>query len=135
MLHRRKSRSKKPNSRNGIATVELALCLPLLALICFGSIQASSSVLLRHKAVTILEMGTLDFMLGKVPESELVEHIESLSNEFELVGASVTATPETIDETNYLRVHLTLPMADNTLAPMYVGSPNELETQMLIYRP
>ena len=134
-LRRHRSPSHKTSSRSGIATVEFALCLPLLALICFGSIQVSTSILLRHKTVAILEMGSLDYMLGKVSESELTEHIESLSEEFDLIGGSATVTQETIDNVNYLRVKLSLPTGENLTSPMFVGSPEELSTQMLIYRP
>ena len=70
---------KRRKLRSGVVTVEFALCLPVLALICFASIQLGGSVLLRHKTVSILEIGTLDFMLGNVAESDLQEHIQDLS--------------------------------------------------------
>ena len=127
--------SKKRGSRRGIATVEFALCLPLMALICFGSIQASTSIILRHKTIAILEVGSLDYMLGKVAESGLASHIESLAEDFELIGGVATVTPETIEDVKYLRVVLTMPVGANTTVPMLVVGPDELNSQVLLYRP
>ncbi|MDB2685633.1 pilus assembly protein [Mariniblastus sp.] len=129
------SQSKRQSSRSGTATVEFALCLPLMALICFGSIQASTSIILRHKTIAILEIGSLDYMLGKVAESDLASHIESLADEFELIGGVATVTPETIEDVEYLRVVLTMPVGVNTTAPMFVVGPDELNSQVLLYRP
>ena len=134
-LRRRHPRSNNRSSRSGIATIEFALCLPLMALICFGSIQVSTSIILRHKTVAILEIGSLDYMLGKVSEAELAEHINSLSEEFDLIGGVATVTQETIDDVNYLRVDLNLPIGENIVAPMFVAGPEDLNTQILVYRP
>ena len=134
-LRRRHPRSNNRSSRSGIATVEFALCLPLMALICFGSIQVSSIITLRHKTAAILEVGTLDYMLGKVSESSLPEHIETLSEEFNLNGGTATVTQETINDVDYLRVNLSLPVAENLVAPMFIVSPETLSFQVLLYRP
>ena len=131
----RPSLSKNRGSRRGIATVEFALCLPLMALICFGSIQVTTSIILRHKTVAILEVGTLDYMLGNVSESDLAGHIESLADDFELIGGVATVTPETIEDVEYLRVVLTMPAGVNTTAPMFIVGPDELNSQVLLYRP
>ena len=134
-LRRRHPRSNNRSSRSGIATVEFALCLPLMALICFGSIQVSSIITLRHKTAAILEVGTLDYMLGKVSESSLPEHIETLSEEFNLNGGTATVTQETINDVDYLRVNLSFPVAENLVAPMFIVSPETLSFQVLLYRP
>lgn len=126
---------KRRKLRSGVVTVEFALCLPVLALICFGSIQLGGSVLLRHKTVSILEIGTLDFMLGNVAESDLQEHIQDIVTEFNLVGGSVTVTPENMNNADFLRVELSLPINDNLMSPMYVGGLSDLTTEVLIYKP
>jgi len=40
--------SRQPSNRQGVATVELALCLPVLALLVFGSIEAASFISLKQ---------------------------------------------------------------------------------------
>ena len=106
-----------------------------MALICFGSIQVSNAILLRHKTVTILEIGTLDYILGKVSESNLPGHIKTLSDEFKLLSGTATVTRELIDDVNYLRVALSVPTDGNITSPGYVGSPIDISSEVLIYRP
>lgn len=134
-LRRRKALSNKRNQRSGVVTVEFALCLPLLALICFGSIQVSNTILLRHKSVTTLEIGTLDFMLGNVAQEDLKTHIEDLSTNFEMVDVVATVTEEVINGNNYLRVELNVPISQNITSPNFVQAAPDLTTSILVYRP
>lgn len=125
----------KRNQRRGIATVEFALCLPLLALITFGSIQVSSIILLRHRSVSILEIGTLDFMLGNVQRADLEDHLQDLSVDFEVIDATASVTDEVINGNNFLRVVINIPIAPNITSPNYVQSEPDLTTSVLIFRP
>lgn len=125
----------KRNQRRGIATVEFALCLPLLALITFGSIQVSSIILLRHRSVSILEIGTLDFMLGNVQQADLEDHLQDLSVDFEVIDATASVTDEVINGNNFLRVVINIPIAPNITSPNYVQSEPDLTTSVLIFRP
>lgn len=134
-LQRRKAHSMKRNQRRGIATVEFALCLPLLALITFGSIQVSSIILLRHRSVSILEIGTLDFMLGNVQRADLEDHLQDLSVDFEVIDATASVTDEVINGNNFLRVVINIPIAPNITSPNYVQSEPDLTTSVLIFRP
>ena len=134
-LRRRKALSTKRNQRSGIVTVEFALCLPLLALICFGSIQVSNTILLRHRSVAILEIGTLDFMLGNIQQADLKDHLEDLSNDFAVINATASVTEEVISGSNYLRVELNIPISPNITSPNFVQTAPDLTTSVLIYRP
>ena len=131
----RKALSKKRNQRSGIVTVEFALCLPLLALISFGSIQVSNTILLRHRSVATLEIGTLDFMLGNVQQADLRAHLEDLSDDFALIDTTASVTEEVINGSNYLRVELSIPISPNITSPNFVQVAPDLTTSVLIYRP
>ena len=50
-MFRRKNKTARTKGRFGNATVELAVCLPVLVLIVFGSLQASSMYFLRQAMV------------------------------------------------------------------------------------
>lgn len=134
-LQRRKAHSMKRSQRRGIVTVEFALCLPLLALITFGSIQVSSIILLRHRSVSILEIGTLDFMLGNVQRADLEDHLQDLSVDFGIIDATASVTDEVINGNNFLRVVINIPIAPNITSPNYVQSEPDLTTSVLIFRP
>lgn len=41
-------RAAKPNQRRGVAAVEFAVCLPVLVLLVFGAIEASSFIFLKQ---------------------------------------------------------------------------------------
>lgn len=133
-LRRRNALPKKQNQRSGIVTVEFALCLPLLALICFGSIQVSSTILLRHRTVATLEIGTLDYMLGNVPQADLASHVQDLARDFDIVNATATVTEEVINGNNYLRVVLNAPVSANVTSPNFVQSAPDLTTSILLFR-
>ncbi len=74
-------------------------------------------------------------MLGNVAESDLQEHIQDIVTEFNLVGGSVTVTPESMNNADFLRVELSLPINDNLMSPMYVSGLSDLTTEVLIYKP
>ena len=74
-------------------------------------------------------------MLGNVAESDLQEHIQDIVTEFNMVGGSVTVTPESMNNADFLRVELSLPINDNLMSPMYVGGLSDLTTEVLIYKP
>lgn len=128
-------------ARDGVALVEFAVCLPLLVLVCFGSIQLSSTILLRHQAVAILEIATLDYMLGNVPETDLPAHIAGLTRDFNITGEQITVTQvdqrsSGADTSTFLEVELSVPVAENIWSAVVInGSHSEVSTKFLVYRP
>ena len=132
MNRQKSSRSKRSRAHRGIVTVEFALCIPVMMLITFGSIQLGASILLRHQAVAILETSTLNYILGSITEGDLPKHIRDLSEDSGLVGAEVTIAP--VDDI-FLNVQLSLPVRENIVAPMVIGGGSEIETSFLVYRP
>ena len=74
-------------------------------------------------------------MLGNVEQQDLKAHIEELSTDFEMVGATATVTEEVIGGNNFLRVELNVPVAPNISSPNFVQATPDLTTSVLVFRP
>lgn len=64
--------------RAGAATVELAVCLPLLALLMFGSIQACNLVYLKHALTTGAYEGTLELVKSGASSASVKTRVEQV---------------------------------------------------------
>lgn len=144
MMRKRKSRPRKWNLREGVATIEFAVFLPVLVLVSFGSIQLSNTILLRHQNIALLEAGALDYMLGQVGEDDLAAHIITLTEDAGLVGASATVNQVDKDlsdgENNFrgatfLELSLSLPIEGNVALPIIIQGGANVSTSFEIYRP
>ena len=65
-MFRRKNKTARTKGRFGNATVELAVCLPVLVLIIFGSLQASSMYFLRQAMVQSAYEGVKEAALSLI---------------------------------------------------------------------
>lgn len=72
-IHRQKSRL-----RSGIATVELAICIPVLTLIVFGSIQATNLIFLQHAATAAAYEGSLEMAKSNATNASVQARIQQV---------------------------------------------------------
>lgn len=64
--------------RSGVATVELAICLPVLSLIVFGSIQATNLIFLQHAATAAAYEGSLEMAKGNATSASVQARIQQV---------------------------------------------------------
>ena len=108
-------------ARSAIATVELAICLPVLSLIMFGSIQATNLIFLQHAATAGAYEGSLELAKTnasndsiKARVQQVLDAREVINTEIEILplGTDVTKTPPgtilTLQVTADVRSNLTL---------------------------
>jgi Flp pilus assembly protein TadG len=64
--------------RRGLACVELAVCLPLIALLVFGSLQACNLIFLKHSLTTAAYEGTLELVKSGSTNTSVVARVEQV---------------------------------------------------------
>lgn len=79
MQFRSKTGRSQPNdSRAGTATVELAVCLPALALLVFGGIQACDMIYLKHSLTAAAYEGTLEVNKASAANADVQARVQQV---------------------------------------------------------
>jgi Flp pilus assembly protein TadG len=91
--HRRHRSVRRPRNRRAVAATELAVCLPLLTLIVFGSIQACNLIYLKHGCVTAAYEGTLELSKPNATNTSIVTRAQQVLTARGLTATSIRITP------------------------------------------
>lgn len=131
----RSSRSQRlAKRRMGTATVELAVCLPLLALIVFGSIQACDIIYLRHSLTTAAYEGSLEIsrpdatqesVSGRVSQVLLLRGVEDGVSDIQ-----AAAPVEQLFIGESATIVVTAPVASNMMIKGFINIPGEVEVRL-----
>ncbi len=79
--------------RSAVATVELAICLPVLSLIVFGSIQATNLIFLQHATTAAVYEGTLEMAKANASNTSVEARIQQVLNARQVVDSTITIKP------------------------------------------
>lgn len=120
----RKRSSHHP--RLGVAAVELAVCLPMLTTLVFGTIEATNAIFLQRALITAAyEAGNVAAALGGTSDGAITRANAVLSC-MGVNSATVTITPTTtIDTTTGTTIVITCsaPLRANTATSWCLGNP------------
>jgi Flp pilus assembly protein TadG len=93
----RSRRSRQHATRRGTAVAELAVCLPMLALLVFGSIQACDLIYLKHAVVTAAYEGSLELAKPSATNVSVVGRVQQVLNARNVSGTTVEILPSNTD--------------------------------------
>jgi len=120
------------NRQRGAASVECAVCLPLIVLIVLGCIEVCS-VVFRQQLVQVTAYETA--RIAAAPFSDAQDAAAAgrqMMNQFALKGGAVTVTTSTLPgyaDTDLVRARVTLPVGPNRLLLPWVIKVPQLSAQ------
>jgi Flp pilus assembly protein TadG len=118
-------------ARRGLATVELALCLPMLLTFALGTTEVCNWMHVRQRALTAVYDGvryaTRPTTSGRqaATSAEVIARCQTLLDQLDINGATVTVSPN--DLTNIMpetqvTVTIVVPMAQNSMSAYVLNS-------------
>jgi len=92
-----KLKTKSRNKRHGAAIVEMAICLPLLVLLAFGTIETASSIFLKQTITSAAHEGALLGMRSDATEAEIRARVELILRARNVGDCVIRVTPQGAD--------------------------------------
>jgi Flp pilus assembly protein TadG len=115
--HSRKgSRTRAP--RRGVAAVELAVCLPVMVLFTFGSIEVCSAIYLRQSLAISTYEGARVACHRQGSGTAATAAAQRILTERRIVGGNIALTPSNIDDVaagSLIKVSVSAPASSNSL--------------------
>ena len=111
--------------RKGTATVELAVCLPLLMIVAVGSIEATNAIFLKeHLTSAAYEAARMVTAPGQTAAAATTA-AQNVLNQFGISGGTITITPTVTSSTptgTQVTVTVSAPLSSNScMQPFIVG--------------
>ena len=119
------SRRHASRNRNGIAAVELAICLPVLMIIALGSIEATNAIFLKQRLTSAAYEGARAAIAPGQTTAGATAAANSVLTQFGISGTTVTVNPNVTTATatgTQITVSVTAPFGSNScMQPFIVG--------------
>lgn len=135
MRGRKSQLAKRRERREGTATVELAVCLPLLVLLVFGSIQACDMIYLRHSLTTAAYEGSLEVSRPDATTAAVEGRIQQVLELRGVADARIELRPARVEVSESsvgdpLTIVVTVPVERNLMLSGFFLPPTETAVEM-----
>lgn len=107
-------------NRRGAAVVEFAVCVPLIVLIVFGSIQAASMLFLRQAVVQASYEGAKVAIRDDSTNAEVQDAIDQVTAGRRMTGVRLTTSPSSVanaEPGDIIQITVSVPGDENSLFP------------------
>jgi Flp pilus assembly protein TadG len=117
--------------RRGLATVELALCLPMLLIFALGTTEVCNWMHVRQRAMTAaydgIRYATRPTTSGRqaATSAQVIARCQTLLTQLQVNGATVTVNPSNLTNImpeTQVTVTITVPMAQNSMSAYVLNS-------------
>ncbi len=134
MEFKRHTRQKR-RTRRAAAAIELAICLPLLFTIIFGSIEACNLIFLKQAVTAAAYEGALVAMRPHVEETEVTDRVNDILSARQITGTTITITVPGLDfddlwHGDQFTLTIQVPTAGNIPDPRLFGFPEEVSASI-----
>lgn len=105
------------NRRSGLASVELAIVLPVMLILILGTIEVCQRIFLRQSAVIVAYEGARLAVRGTSSNADVTAQCERMLLQRNVKGAQVTVTPTDLLAQvagTQIQVSVTVPWASNS---------------------
>ncbi len=129
-------RTKPDRLRRGTACTEIAICLPVLTLVIFGSIEICNVIHLKHTLTEAGYVGALYASQPRATEAEIIQQVQTVLSARDIVGASVSvdgngASFDVLDAGQLFTVHVEATVAGNVFGPIQFATFNSVEADVV----
>jgi hypothetical protein len=119
-----------------MATVELAVCLPVLVLIGFGSIQATNLIYLQHAATSAAYEGMLEMAKPNATNASVEARIQQVLDAREVANTQINLIPEGVDVSltppgNALTIEVTADVRSNLALWGFIIAPETVRATVV----
>jgi Flp pilus assembly protein TadG len=122
-------------AHSGMATVELAICLPVLVLIVFGSIQATNLIYLQHAATSAAYEGMLELAKPNATNESVEARIQQVLDAREVTKSQISLYPDGINVSqtpagNALTIEVTADVRANLALWGFIIAPDTIRASV-----
>jgi Flp pilus assembly protein TadG len=125
--------------RKGTATVELAVCLPLIVIIAFGSIETTNMIFLQQRLTAAAYEGARKATTPGRSSADASTAASSVLTQFSISGGSVAVTPTVTSSTTagtQVKVTVTAPVSANmgNIVPFFTTMTNLTASVTMVHQ-
>jgi len=133
----RKHHTHTTNRRRGVAAVEFAVCLPVLVLVVFASVEACTMIFLRESlTVAAYESGRVA-LEKEVAAADVIARGDALLTERSVSGGVVQVSPSdltTVAAGETIQITVSAPCEANAVSPVWFYGGKSLTSTVTVIR-
>lgn len=124
--------------RAGTATVEMAVCLPLLMLLGFGSIETANAIFLKQVVSQVAYEGARAAALPGATEADILKRCNDFLGVRRIKGATVSVSPTKVSDKTAsgtaIEVTVTAPASANSISPEWFFKNSKMSKKVVMVR-